>query len=205
MRSSGRTKHQPRLPGRNPATHVTGSHGSKLSGTDSLNIVLDSRRGHNMAKFPFSFQTPSGWPLGSDAANNRQTLFEPFDPSTSSGLRLRELVLHKKRLLCFRSLHWPYGVAEQCSQHREQGAHCLSAASLCTAGPVLSKAEGAGEPRREPEGSHHGQHGFAHFCRNKRGSAAGPKPGNTKTLAGTNVSTTQRCAQWARHSPLPKP
>jgi len=140
MRSSGRTKHQPRLPGRNPATHVTGSHGSKLSGTDSLNIVLDSRRGHNMAKFPFSFQTPSGWPLGSDAANNRQTLFEPFDKTQD---RLRELVLHKKRLHCFRSLHWPCGVAEQCGRRREQGAHCLSAASLCAAG--------VGEPRREPE------------------------------------------------------
>jgi hypothetical protein len=56
-------------------------------------------------------------------------------------------------------------VAEQCSRHRRKGAHCLSAASLCAAG--------IGEPRREPEGPHHGQHGFAYFCRNKSGSSFG--------------------------------
>jgi len=60
---------------------------------------------------------------------------------------------------------WPCGVVEQCSRHREKGAHCLSAASL--------RAAGVGEPRRKPEGPRHGQHGFDHFCRNKSGSSFG--------------------------------
>ena len=67
-------------------------------------------------------------------------------------------------------------MAEQCSQDRREGAHCLSEASLCTAG--------FGEPHREPEGSCHGQHGFSHFCRNKSGSATGSKPGNTNNYLG---------------------
>jgi len=54
--------------------------------------------------------------------------------------------------------NWPCGEAEQCSQHRGRGAHCLnpsgslrtSSASLRDAGPVLNKAEGVGEPRRAP-------------------------------------------------------
>ncbi len=33
---------------------------------------------------------------------------------------------------------------------------------------------------RAPEGPRHGQHGFGSFCRNKRASAAGPRPGITE-------------------------
>jgi hypothetical protein len=53
---------------------------------------------------------------------------------------------------------------------------------LRVAGPVLSKAEGVGEPRRGPKGPCHGQYGFGSFCQNKRASPAGAKPGNTKYL-----------------------
>ncbi len=35
--------------------------------------------------------------------------------------------------------------------------------------------------------------GFAHFCRNKSGSAAGPKPGNTKHHANTNSAGIRKC------------
>ena len=40
------------------------------------------------------------------------------------------------------------------------------------------RAAGVGEPRRAHEGPRHGLHGFGYFCRNKSGSAAGPKPGS---------------------------
>ena len=70
------------------------------------------------------------------------------------------LASHQKGTYFFGSFLWPCGVAEQCSRHRRQGAHCLSTASLCAAG--------VGEPRREPEGPRHGHHGFGSFCRNKK-------------------------------------
>ena len=80
---------------------------------------------------------------GSDALIKNQTLYEPSE--------LSHYLLKPHR---FRSLTWPCGVAEQCSRHREKGAHCLSAASLHAAGPALSKAEGVGEPHRAPEERH---------------------------------------------------
>ena len=103
--------------------------------------------------------TPTGWPPGSDAYIVTRNL-----PEGS------KLVRHDWETHCFRTLPWPRDVAEQCSRHREKGAHCLSIASL--------RAAGVGEPRREPEGPQYGQHGFGHFDRNQSGSAAGPKPGN---------------------------
>jgi hypothetical protein len=72
---------------------------------------------------------------------------------------------------------WPCGMAEQCSRLREKGAHCLSVASL--------RAAEVAEPHREPEGPRHGQHDFGYFCRNKRTSPAGAKPGNIKYLCDT--------------------
>ena len=63
---------------------------------------------------------------------------------------------------------WPGRAVQPTS---EEGAHCLSEASL--------RAAGVGEPRRAPEGPGHGQHGFGSFCRNKRTSPAGAKPGMT--------------------------
>jgi hypothetical protein len=71
--------------------------------------------------------------------------------------------------LNMRRIPWPCGMAEQCSRRRGMGGPCLSVASL--------RAAGVGEPRRGPEAPCHGQHGFATFCRNKRWSAAGTKPG----------------------------
>ena len=49
---------------------------------------------------------------------------------------------------------------------------------------------GVGEPRRAPEGPRHGQHGFGYFCRNKSGSAAGPKPGNTENHEDIRIGAT---------------
>ncbi len=37
-----------------------------------------------------------------------------------------------------------------------------------------------GEPQREPEWPHHGQHEFGTFCRNQRASSAEAKPGITE-------------------------
>ena len=50
-------------------------------------------------------------------------------------------------------------MAEQCNRHWRKGEQCVSpsvrlrtgSASLRAAGPVLSKAEGVGEPRKAPE------------------------------------------------------
>jgi hypothetical protein len=57
----------------------------------------------------------------------------------------------------------------------EEGGQCLSEASL--------RAVEVGEPRRAPKGPGHGHHGFGSFCRNKRASFAGAKPGMTINLA----------------------
>jgi len=94
------------------------------------------------------------------------------------------------------------GVAEQCSRHRRKGAHCLSEANL--------RAASVGEPRRAPEGPRHGNMVLGPFAPYKgfalrdepndgctlrdaprdsgafqdaigKSSAAGAKPGNTRT------------------------
>ena len=54
----------------------------------------------------------------------------------------------------------------------EEGAHCLSVASLRAAEVV--------KRRRAPEGPRHGHHGFGSFSRKKRTSAAGTNPRHKK-------------------------
>ncbi len=64
---------------------------------------------------------------------------------------------------------WPFGMTEQRSRIQKKGGHCVSEASL--------PAAECGEQRSESGGSRQGTHGFGSFCRNKRTSAAGPRPG----------------------------
>jgi hypothetical protein len=122
-------------------------------------------------------------PGGRRRINQREkeaVIFHRPHPKTArAGSMMSRFHLEDQRLI---GILWPGGLAEQCSRHRGKGAHCLSAASL--------RAAEVGEPRREPEGPGHGQHGFGYFCRNKRTSSARAKPGNTGNHEDTRIGDT---------------
>ena len=65
-------------------------------------------------------------------------------------------------------LPWPGGLAAQCSRHREEGAQCLSAASL--------RAAGVGEPRGHPKGQATANMVLATFAETKVARPPGRNP-----------------------------
>ncbi len=105
-------------------------------------------------------------------SKTNQTILAPLRTSLSQ----IEHFFSNLGISCCSTLPWPCGEAEQCSRHRRKGAHCLSPSRRLRPSSSSLCAAGVGEPRREPEGPRHGQHGFGSFCRNKRPSSAGANP-----------------------------
>ena len=68
-------------------------------------------------------------------------------------------------------------MTEQRSRIQKEGGHCLSPSRSLRTGSASLPAAECGEQHRESGGSRQGPTGFGSFCRNKRTSAAGPRPG----------------------------